>query len=75
MATGIVSIGADDLGLTGVAVALYVVNIAAYVVLWTLSALRLAKHRGARSSATSSTTSAHSASSRSWLAPAHWDQP
>jgi len=47
MATGIVSIGSDQLGLSALAVALFVVNIAAYLVLWALTVLRLVGHSGA----------------------------
>jgi tellurite resistance protein TehA-like permease len=45
MATGIVSIGAHQLGVAVVDVGLLVVNIAAYVVLVVLTAVRLARHR------------------------------
>jgi len=45
MATGIVSIAADQLGFEPLAVALFAVNVAAYVVLWVLTALRLARWR------------------------------
>jgi tellurite resistance protein TehA-like permease len=47
MATGIVSIGSDLLGLSALAVALFVVNIGAYLVLWALTILRLVGHSGA----------------------------
>jgi tellurite resistance protein TehA-like permease len=47
MATGIVSIGCDLLGLRTVAVALFPVNVLAYLVLWVLTALRLARYPGA----------------------------
>ena len=47
MATGIVSIGAHLLGVAGVDVALFVINIAAYLALWVLTALRLVRHRDA----------------------------
>jgi tellurite resistance protein TehA-like permease len=47
MATGIVSIGARLLDVAVVDVALFAINIAAYVVLWVLTALRLARHRPA----------------------------
>jgi tellurite resistance protein TehA-like permease len=47
MATGIVSIGAHLLGVAVVDVALLVVNIAIFVVLWLLTALRVARHRAA----------------------------
>lgn len=45
MATGIVSIGARLLGVAVVDVLLFAINIGAYVVLWLLTALRLARHR------------------------------
>ena len=45
MATGIVSVGCDQHGLGGVAVALFAFNIVAYLVLWTLTGIRLAKYR------------------------------
>ncbi len=45
MATGIVSLGARLLGMDVVAVALFVLNIGAYAVLWLLTALRLLRHR------------------------------
>jgi tellurite resistance protein TehA-like permease len=44
MATGIVSIGADQLGVALVAVGLFAFNIVAYVVLVVLTALRLVRH-------------------------------
>lgn len=44
MATGIVSVAAHLVGLTGVARALLVLNVGAYAVLWTLNLLRLARH-------------------------------
>jgi tellurite resistance protein TehA-like permease len=47
MATGIVSIGAHLLGVAVVDVALFAVNIAAYLILWVLTALRMARHRAA----------------------------
>jgi tellurite resistance protein TehA-like permease len=47
MATGIVSIGAHLLGVDGVDVALFAINVAAYVTLWALTAIRLARHRDA----------------------------
>jgi tellurite resistance protein TehA-like permease len=47
MATGIVSLGARLLGVAGVDVALFAINIVAYLTLWALSALRLARHRDA----------------------------
>ena len=40
MATGIVSIAADQLGMTGTAAALFWLNIVAYLVIWLLTALR-----------------------------------
>ena len=47
MATGIVSIGAHLLSVPVIDVALFVVNIGAYVVLWALIALRVGRHRSA----------------------------
>ena len=47
MATGIVSIGADQLGVVGVGVALFALNIVAYAVLVVLTAARLLRHRAA----------------------------
>jgi tellurite resistance protein TehA-like permease len=47
MATGIVSIGADQLGVSGVGVALIVLNIVAYAVLVVLTGARLFWHRAA----------------------------
>jgi tellurite resistance protein TehA-like permease len=47
MATGIVSIGAHLLDVAIVDVALFAVNIAAYLTLWLLTGLRLARHRAA----------------------------
>jgi tellurite resistance protein TehA-like permease len=47
MATGIVSIGARLLGVGAVDVALLAVNVVAYVALWVLTALRVARHRRA----------------------------
>ena len=44
MATGIVSIAADQRGYRGVAIGLLWVNSAAYVVLWVLTLLRLARY-------------------------------
>lgn len=44
MATGIVSIAARLLGLRPVGVALFALNIAAYLILWLLTALRLIHH-------------------------------
>ena len=44
MATGIISIGAHLLGIAVVDMALYVVNIAAYVTLWVLTLLRVGRH-------------------------------
>ncbi|MBU3028706.1 tellurite resistance/C4-dicarboxylate transporter family protein [Paracoccus marinaquae] len=45
MATGIVSLAADQIGLRGVAVALFAVAGIAYVVLWGLTLMRLLRHR------------------------------
>lgn len=45
MATGIISIAADALDLRLVAVALLGLNVVAYIVLWLLTGLRLARHR------------------------------
>ena len=45
MATGIIAIGAELLDLRPVAVALFVISVCAYVVLWALTGLRLARHR------------------------------
>jgi tellurite resistance protein TehA-like permease len=47
MATGIVSIGAHLIGVEVVDVVLFAINIAAYLALWGLTALRLARHRPA----------------------------
>ncbi len=47
MATGIVSIGADQLGVAGVGVVLFALNIVAYAVLVVLTAARLLRHRAA----------------------------
>ena len=47
MATGIVSVGAHLLDVEAVAVALYAFNIAAYVVLWALTIVRIVRHRAA----------------------------
>jgi tellurite resistance protein TehA-like permease len=47
MATGIVSIACNRLGLRAVAVALFAVNIGAYAVLWMLTVLRIHRHREA----------------------------
>jgi tellurite resistance protein TehA-like permease len=47
MATGIASIAAHLLGVGFIDVALFVINIAAYLILWALSAVRLARHRAA----------------------------
>jgi tellurite resistance protein TehA-like permease len=47
MATGIVSIGSDLLGLSVLGAALFVVNIGAYLGLWLLTVLRLVRYRGA----------------------------
>jgi tellurite resistance protein TehA-like permease len=44
MATGIVSIAADLMGLPGVARVLFAINIVAYGVLWALNILRMARH-------------------------------
>jgi tellurite resistance protein TehA-like permease len=45
MATGIVSIGAHLLGVKAVDVALFVINIAAFLILWALTVVRLLRHR------------------------------
>jgi len=45
MATGIVSIGCKLMGLEPLAVALFAINIAAYVILWVLSGLRVWRYR------------------------------
>ncbi len=45
MATGIVSIGAHLLGLHGLALALYALNLVIYPALWGLTLLRIARHR------------------------------
>ncbi|MGE5635732.1 MAG: tellurite resistance/C4-dicarboxylate transporter family protein, partial [Nocardioidaceae bacterium] len=45
MATGIVSIAADQIGVAVVEVGLFALNVAAYLALWLLTALRLARHR------------------------------
>ncbi len=47
MATGIVSVGAHLLDVEAVAVALYAFNIAAYIVLWALTIVRIVRHRAA----------------------------
>lgn len=47
MATGIVSIAAELLGVTPLAVALFGINAVAYVALWWLTAVRIARHRRA----------------------------
>jgi tellurite resistance protein TehA-like permease len=47
MATGIVSIGAHLLGVEVIDVALFAINIAAYLTLWALTAVRLGRHRAA----------------------------
>jgi tellurite resistance protein TehA-like permease len=47
MATGIVSVGAHLLSVPVLDVALFVVNIGAYLVLWVLTILRLSRHRSA----------------------------
>lgn len=47
MATGIVSIGSDLLGLPGIARALFALNVAMYGLLWALNLARLAWHRQA----------------------------
>ena len=47
MATGIVSIGSDLLGLPGIARALFALNVAVYGLLWVLNVARLAWHREA----------------------------
>ena len=44
MATGIVSVGADLLGVAVLPTALFVFNVAAYVLLWLLNGLRLVRH-------------------------------
>ena len=44
MATGIVSLGCERLGLAAAARALFALNLAVYAVLWGLTALRLARH-------------------------------
>src|SRR5262249_25596514 len=44
MATGIVSVAAHLLDMPGVAWALFLLNIAAYSVLWALTVLRMARH-------------------------------
>ena len=45
MATGIIAIAAELLDLRPIAVALFVISVCAYVVLWALTGLRLARHR------------------------------
>ncbi len=45
MATGIVSVACDQHGLGAVAIGLFALNIAAYVVLWTLTGVRLVRYR------------------------------
>jgi tellurite resistance protein TehA-like permease len=45
MATGIVSLSCELLGLHGVAIALFVLNLVFYPTLWVLVALRVARHR------------------------------
>jgi tellurite resistance protein TehA-like permease len=47
MATGIVSVGAHLLDVGAVAVALFSFNVVAYVVLWALTIVRIARHRPA----------------------------
>jgi tellurite resistance protein TehA-like permease len=47
MATGIVSVGAHLLDLPALAVALFAINVVAYVVLWALTVLRIVRHRAA----------------------------
>jgi tellurite resistance protein TehA-like permease len=47
MATGIVSLAATAMGMRPVGVALFVVNLAAYVLLWALTVVRAARHRDA----------------------------
>jgi tellurite resistance protein TehA-like permease len=47
MATGIVSISAHLMGMSGIAHALFVFNVAAYCVLWALTVLRIVRHRRA----------------------------
>jgi len=47
MATGIVSIAAHLLGVAGVDITLFAINIAAYLTLWLLTGVRLARHRDA----------------------------
>jgi tellurite resistance protein TehA-like permease len=47
MATGIVSVGAHLLDVEAVAIALYAFNIAAYIVLWALTIVRIVRHRAA----------------------------
>jgi len=47
MATGIVSIASDQLGLRAVAVTLFAINLCAYPVLWILTVLRLLRYRAA----------------------------
>jgi len=44
MATGIVSVAADLMGLPGIARGLFALNIVAYGALWALTALRIARH-------------------------------
>lgn len=46
VATGIVSVAADAQGMRALAVALFVLNVPAYLVLWALTVLRLVRHRG-----------------------------
>ena len=45
MATGIISIAAELLDLRPLAVALFAINVCAYVVLWASTGLRLVRHR------------------------------
>jgi tellurite resistance protein TehA-like permease len=45
MATGIIAIAAELLDLRPIAVALFVISVCAYVVLWILTGLRVARHR------------------------------
>lgn len=47
MATGIISVGAHLLDLEPIAVGLYAFNIVAYLVLWALTLVRVARHRDA----------------------------
>ena len=45
MATGIVSLASQQMGLHSIAVALFGLNVVAWLVLWLLSALRMIRHR------------------------------